>query len=112
MYDLSEVLINFDATNHSSVILRNYIEPGNFVVTDDNHLSSLHYCVIGDTHHLAHSLSWCFECLVRLRPTIFFSRSNPHHAILLANSPKLTYGLESRILQRGLSSYSAQVACN
>ena len=47
-----------------------------------------------DTHHLAHSLSWCFECLVRLRPTIFFSRSNPHHAILLANSLKLTYGLE------------------
>ena len=96
LYDLSEILslINcIQLAAVTSIILRNYLELGNFYLTDRFSSSSLHYCVLGDTHHLSQSLSWCFNCLVTTQPQFFFSRSNPHHAILLANCLEAFQGL-------------------
>ena len=97
LVDLADVLSVFRGVDHeslSSVVLRNYLELGNFFVGDQSGHASLYYCVIGDTHHLPQSLAWCLDCLRCLKPHFFFSRSNPHHAILLAQCLKRSFGLE------------------
>ena len=96
-YDLSDVLSIFRLENSlqiSNIILRNYVEIGNFQITDRFSLSSLHYCVLGDTHHLPNSLTWCFNSLVHLKPQIFFSRSNPTHALLLDQCLRISHCLQ------------------
>lgn len=86
VYDLSyvfEVLQPLGFPKFQSIILRNYIEVGNFFLTDIFHQSSLNYSVLGDTHHIPSSLEWCLKVLLKVRPALFYSRSNPHHALLL-----------------------------
>ena len=73
-------------------MLRNYLEINNLFVSD-KWIVQPHYCVIGDTHHLPHSLEWSLHCLSFLKPHFFFSRSNPHHAILIAQCLQRSFGL-------------------
>lgn len=98
LVDLSDIISVFcavDCAVFSNIVLRNYLEPGNFFVCDSYGHASLHYCVIGDTHHLSQSLTWCLDRLRHLKPHFFFSRSNPQHAILLAQCLERSYGLQT-----------------
>ena len=96
-YDLSTIITEIAKTplsTYTRIILRNYIEVGNIFLTDHYRLAFLNYAVLGDTHHISCSLEWSLQVLLSVRPSIFFSRSNPHHSLLLGNILRNLYELD------------------
>ena len=77
--DLSEIIDALEPAGQVRIVLRNYLEPGNIVITDYSGNAYLSYVILGDTHHIAGSLSYCFFWVKQLKPDVVSSLANPIH---------------------------------